>query len=89
MSKNGILGSLLKVAGAGALLYGAYKFGESRANKQIEKTLNQDELSNGQSEEDKVIGFIRELKNKPNKTNADRYNLGLLEIKLNQIINKK
>ena len=35
MSRDGLFGNLLKVAGAGALLYLAYKLGEQHANQNL------------------------------------------------------
>ena len=36
-----------------------------------------------------ILGLIQELKNKPDKTKTDKFNIELLEVKLNQIRNKK
>ena len=40
-------------------------------------------------EETYVLGLIKELKNKPDKTQKDKDTIGLLEVKLNQLKNKK
>jgi hypothetical protein len=37
------------------------------------------------TEEENVLELISELRNKPNKTKNDKYNIELLEIKLKQI----
>jgi hypothetical protein len=39
MRNEGLFGNLLKIAGAGALLYGAYKLGEYHANQKVQETL--------------------------------------------------
>ena len=94
MSRDGLFGNLLKVAGAGALLYLAYKLGEQHANQNlvtprepvqpIQDTTYEDVVEEKTEEED-VIDLIQELRNKPNKNKNDRYNIELLEIKLKQI----
>ena len=99
MSRDGLFGNLLKVAGAGALLYMAYKLGEHHANQNLQTStepvqpiqdVNYDDVVvQEKSEEENVIELIRELRNKPNKTKNDRYNIELLEIKLKQIRSKK
>jgi predicted CopG family antitoxin len=98
MSRDGLFGNLLKVAGAGALLYLAYKLGEQHANQNlvtprepvqpIQDTTYEDVVEEKTEEED-VIDLIQELRNKPNKNKNDRYNIELLEIKLKQIRGQK
>jgi hypothetical protein len=98
MSRDGLFGNLLKVAGAGALLYLAYKLGEQHANQNlvtprepvqpIQDTTYEDVVEKKTEEED-VIDLIQELRNKPNKNKNDRYNIELLEIKLKQIRGQK
>jgi predicted CopG family antitoxin len=98
MSRDGLFGNLLKVAGAGALLYLAYKLGEQHANQNlvtprepvqpIQDTIYEDVVEEKTEEED-VIDLIQELRNKPNKNKNDRYNIELLEIKLKQIRGQK
>jgi hypothetical protein len=88
MRNDGLFGNLLKIAGAGALLYGAYKLGEYHANQKVQNTLPP-EAPKEKTEEEEVIGLINEMKRKPNKTKADRNNIDLLEVKLKQIRNKK
>ena len=91
MSRDGLFGNLLKVAGAGALLYLAYKLGEQHANQSLEnlkqpvEDLPYQEMVQENTEEKNVIELIRELKSKKNKTKNDKYNIELLEIKLKQI----
>ena len=91
MRNEGLLGNLLKIAGAGALLYGAYKLGEYHANQQLQDNtipvINDEPKL--ETEEEKVLGLIQELKDKPGKTKTDKFNIELLEIKLKQIRNKK
>ena len=98
MSRDGLFGNLLKVAGAGALLYLTYKLGEQHANQNlvtprepvqpIQDTTYEDVVEEKTEEED-VIDLIQELRNKPNKNKNDRYNIELLEIKLKQIRGQK
>jgi hypothetical protein len=91
MRNEGLLGNLLKIAGAGALLYGAYKLGEYHANQQLQDNaipvINDEPKI--ETEEEKVLGLIQELKDKPSKTKTDKFNIELLEVKLKQIRNKK
>lgn len=84
MRNDGLFGNLLKIAGAGALLYGAYKLGEHNANQKMMSTLPP-EPPKEKTEEEELIDLINEMKRKPNKTRADRNNIDLLEIKLKQI----
>jgi hypothetical protein len=91
--------NLIKIAAFGAVVYGAYKYGKSVGNNnQPEKNENLtpddknfsfQEIDQTESEEKYVLGLIQELKDKPNKTQKDRYTIELLEIKLNQLKNKK
>ena len=91
MRNEGLLGNLLKIAGAGALLYGAYKLGEYHANQQLQgnviPVINDEPKI--ETEEEKVLRLIQELKDKPGKTKTDKFNIELLEVKLKQIRNKK
>ena len=97
MSRNTLLGGILKIAGAGALLYGAYKLGEIHANRQIKENdiepivpldVIKEEVKE-KTEEETVIELIEELRNKPNKSKNDRFNIDLLEVKLKQIRKQK
>ena len=92
MRNEGLFGNLLKMAGAGALLYGAYKLGEYYANQKVQETLpevKEPEVIKEKSEEEEVVDLINELRRKPNKTRSDKFNIDLLEVKLKQIRNKK
>jgi len=92
MRNEGLFGNLLKIAGAGALLYGAYKLGEHQANQKVQETLpkvKEPEVPKEKTEEEEVLGLIKELNDKPNKTRTDKFNIDLLEVKLKQIRNKK
>ena len=92
MSKS-TLNTIVKLGALAAVVYGAYKLGEYQAKKSVnvkpEPRPNEPfvEVPN-QSEEEYVSELIRDLKNKPNKTQKDRYNIELLEVKLKQIKNK-
>ncbi len=88
MRNEGLFGNLLKIAGAGALLYGAYKLGEHNATQKMMNTLPP-EPPKEKTEEEEVIELINEMKRKPNKTKSDRNNIDLLEVKLKQIRSKK
>lgn len=91
MRNEGLLGNLLKIAGAGAILYGVYKLGEYHANQQLQDNVIPviNDEPKVETEEEKVLGLIQELKNKSDKTKTDKFNIELLEVKLNQIRNKK
>jgi hypothetical protein len=88
MRNDGLFGNLLKIAGAGALLYGVYKLGEYHANQKVQNTLPP-EAPKEKTEEEEVIELINEMKRKPNKTKADRNNIDLLDVKLKQIRKQK
>jgi hypothetical protein len=88
MRQEGLFGNLLKIAGAGAILYGVYKLGEYHANQKIQNVLPP-EPPKEKTEEEELIELINEMNRKPNKTKSDRNNIDLLEVKLKQIRNKK
>lgn len=88
MRNDGLFGNLLKITGAGALLYGVYKLGEYHANQKVQNTLPP-ESPKEKTEEEEVIELINEMKRKPNKTRADRNNIDLLDVKLKQIRKQK
>ena len=88
MRQEGLFGKLLKVAGAAAILYGAYKLGEHNANQKIQNELPPEPLKE-KTEEEEVLELIKELKDKPNKTRDDKFNIDLLEVKLKQIRKQK
>lgn len=94
------LKNLIKLAAVGAVVYGAYKYGKSVGDKSFKPKETPhpfpelrgypfEEVEQNDSEEKYLIELIQELKNKPNKTQKDRYNIELLEIKLKQIRDKK
>jgi hypothetical protein len=83
-----LLGKTLKVLGAAALLYGAYKLGKGMKSEPINNFVVEED-KNECEEEKYITELIGELKNKPNKTKKDKYNIELLEVKLNQIKSKK
>jgi hypothetical protein len=93
MSRDGLFGNLLKIAGAGALLYVAYKLGEHHANqnmsvgsdKNVQPVIDAPAVEVTNNEEEYIMGLIRELRSKPNKTKSDRDNIELLQIKLKQL----
>jgi hypothetical protein len=97
MSRDTLLGGILKIAGAGALLYGAYKLGEIHANRQIKESVTEPivplvetkEEVKEKTEEETIIELIEELRNKPNKNRNDKFNIDLLEVKLKQIRKQK
>jgi hypothetical protein len=76
--------NLIKYALIAVALYGGY---------QLLKSFNEEkeipEITEEKDEEVYVQELIDELKNRPNKTKKDKYNIELLEVKLNQIKNKK
>lgn len=92
MSKN-TLNTIIKLGGLAAVLYGAYKLGEYQANKNkiLEPEIQPNSAFNDLSknnEQDYIVKLINELKSKPNKTQKDKNNIELLEVKLKQIKNK-
>jgi hypothetical protein len=98
MSRDGLFGNLLKVAGAGALLYMAYKLGEQHANQNLEaprdpvqpiQDVHHEVVVEEKTEEQHVVELIKELRDKKNKTKNDKYNIELLEVKLKQLRSKK
>jgi uncharacterized membrane protein YebE (DUF533 family) len=92
MSKS-TLNTIVKLGALAAVVYGAYKLGEYQAKKSVNvkpesrPQLAFDEVPN-KNEEDYVSKLINDLRNKPNKTQKDRNNIELLEVKLKQIRNK-
>jgi len=78
------------------IVYGAYKAGQhngkqANVNPQPNPKPKPEPIIefDSNSEEDYILDLIREIKNKPNKTQKDRYNIELLQVKLNQILGKK
>lgn len=89
------LSDLIKVAAVGALVYGAYKLGQSHAKNKIEPEPESDgefedvEVVEEKSEKETVEEIINNLRKKPNKTTNDKNTLELLEIKLKQLLKGK
>ena len=92
--------NLIKMAAVGAVMYGAYRYGKSVGDKSLKKEKQENpfpeltkypfvEVDETDLEEKYLLELIQELKSKPNKTQKDRYNIELLEIKLKQLRNKK
>ena len=79
--------NLIKVTALGAVLYGAYKLGEKNAISSIEKG---EPISEGDGKFDNEIteihNLIQELKSKVGKTQRDKNNIELLEIKMKQLL---
>lgn len=95
------LKNILKLAALGAVVYGAYKYGEYKGeqkssepdyepkgdNKVMKKVdeVVQETKDEIQLQIEVVRAFIEELVRKPNKTQKDKDNLDLLNIKLEQL----
>ena len=83
---------LVLLAGVG---YVGYKMGQNmERNKQVEVkkiiTEEPEETFNDEADEEiYVVQVLKDLKNKPNKTKQDQYNIGLLEVKLQQLRRSK
>jgi hypothetical protein len=88
-----MLKDLLKIAAVGAVIYGAYKLGEKKGkeNSYIPFEPNPEPIVVEPicDEEKYVIMLIDELKKKPNKTQKDKDNLSLLQVKLEQLKRQK
>ena len=96
MKSNSTFGNILKIAAAAAVVYGAYKLGESKSKKTNNNlrdysNTSEDEYlkTNELTEIQFVENLINELKSKENKTKKDRDNIELLEIKLKQLKSQK
>jgi hypothetical protein len=86
------LKNIVKLGLFAAVVYGAYKAGQSsgkQTNVNPQPKAEPIVEFDSNSEEDYILDLIREIKNKPNKTQKDRYNIELLQVKLNQILGKK
>ena len=83
-NNGGILGQLFTVVAVGAILYGAYKYGQSVCEEESTGRVNTVK-SEIEKEFDLTMELINELKLKPNKNRKDRDNLDLLNIKLMQL----
>jgi hypothetical protein len=80
----GILGKLFRLAGAAAIVYGAYKYGQSVGKEELKGPI-ETVKSEIEKEFELTMDLINELKSKPNKTKKDKDNLDLLSIKLMQL----
>jgi hypothetical protein len=80
-NNGGILGKLFRLAGAAAIVYGAYKYGHSVGKEDLKVPVK----SEIEKEFDLTMDLINELKSKRNKTKKDKDNLDLLSIKLMQL----
>ena len=74
----------------GGVAYVAYKTGknsEKKAQEYAKDLLEEDntQFNDEADEEIYVAQILEELRNKPNKTQKDKYNIQLLEIKLEQL----
>lgn len=89
---------ILRAAFFGAIVYGAYKFGERQGQKRTQGLIptppspqpkyEEAEVVVEKSEHDYIREIIQSLRNKPSKTRKDRDTIELLEIKLKQLLNK-
>ena len=79
--------TLLKWGAAAAILYAAYKVGQKSATPKQQPVMEPEvEVFNDEVDEEiYVANVLKELKDKVNKTKQDRYNIGLLEVKLEQL----
>lgn len=82
---------LLILGGVGYVAYKMGKNSEKNEQKYVKDLLeeDQDKFNDSADEEIYVAQLLQELRNKPNKTQKDRYNIGLLEIKLEQLRKQK
>ena len=87
--------TLLKWGLAAAVVYAAYKVGQKSVTTKeqpvMEPVIEPDvEIFNDEADEEiYVASVLQELMDKKNKTKQDRYNIGLLEVKLNQLRREK
>jgi hypothetical protein len=87
--------TLLKWGLAAAVVYAAYKVGQKSVTTKeqpvMEPVIEPDvEIFNDEADEEiYVASVLQELMDKKNKTKQDRYNIGLLEVKLNQLRKEK
>lgn len=83
-NNGGILGKLFRIAGTAAIIYGAYKYGQSVGKEELKGPVDTIK-SEIEKEFDLTMDLINELKSKPNKSKKDRDNLDLLSVKLMQL----
>jgi hypothetical protein len=87
--------TLLKWGLAAAVVYAAYKVGQKSVTTKeqpvMEPVQEPDvEIFNDEADEEiYVVNVLQELMDKKNKTKQDRYNIGLLEVKLKQLRREK
>lgn len=87
--------NILKALAVGAIVYGVYKYGEKKGKETKEvsdeiEDINESENSDPIIEEKNyIMGIIDQINSKSIISKKDRDNLGLLEVKLKQMINKK
>lgn len=84
MSK--LIDNLLRDVTVGVILYGVYKLGERATASLMEQEGPKKLVNEPKSEIDVIQEMIQEIKRKVNKTRRDKDNLGLLEVKLKQLI---
>lgn len=83
--------TLLKWGAAAAIVYAAYKVGQKSVTPKQQPVMEpvkepEVEIFNDEVDEEiYVANVLKELKDKVNKTKQDRYNIGLLEVKLEQL----
>ena len=83
---------ILRVAFVGAVAYGFYKLGEKHGERKVSNELPPVEpldTTPEKTEEEYIREIISDLKKRPNKNKKDKDTIDLLEIKLQQLINKK
>lgn len=78
---------LLILGGVGYIAYKTGQNSEKSKQKFAEDLMKEDEskFNDSADEEIYVAKLLQELRNKQNKTQKDRYNIGLLEVKLEQL----
>jgi hypothetical protein len=83
--------TLLKWGAAAVIVYAVYKVGQKSVTPKEQPVVPsvkepEVEIFNDQADEEiYVVNVLNELQNKQNKTKQDRYNIGLLEVKLEQL----
>jgi hypothetical protein len=83
--------TLLKWGAAAVIVYVAYKVGQKSVTPKEQPVVPsvkepEVEIFNDQADEEiYVANVLNELQNKQYKTKQDRYNIGLLEVKLQQL----
>ena len=85
------ISTLLKWGVAAAIVYAAYKVGQKSVTPKQQPVMEpvkepEVEIFNDEVDEEiYVANVLKELRDKVNKTKQDRYNIGLLEVKLEQL----